>query len=65
MDTTKHEVNQKICDTITQLQIDVESTLEKIFAQAGSKLQLHGQEEVKKGIEDTKQLLESLKSSYV
>lgn len=64
MDTTEQEVNQKICDTITQLQIDVESTLEKIFAQAGS-IQLEEQEEVKKEMEDTKQLLESLKSSYV
>lgn len=65
MGTTEQEVNQKVSDTITQLQTDLESTLGKILAQ-GSRLKLEGrQEEVKKEIEDTRQLLERLKSSYV
>lgn len=65
MNTTEQEVNQKILDRITQLQVDFEGVLKGILERAGSKLKLERREEVQKQIEDTRQLLERLKSKYV
>lgn len=65
MSSIQQEVNQRICDGITQIQADLEVTLAHVFEQAGSKLQLEGRQEFHQQIEQTKQLLEHLKSRYV
>lgn len=65
MNTLQQEVNQKICNEMTQLQADLEGALKKIFEQAGSKIKPEKQEEVTKAIEGTNQLLERFKSRYV
>ncbi len=56
--------NQKILDEITQLQAELEAALKHVLKQAGSRLKLEGREEFNKKIQDTKQLLENLKSKY-
>jgi len=65
MIATEQEVNQKIQERITQLQADFEGALKGIIERAGSKLKLEVREEVQKQIEDTRQILEFLKSKYV
>lgn len=64
MNATELEINQKICDDMTQLQIDLEQALKNIFEQAGSKIKPEKQQEVQKGIENTKLILENFKSRY-
>ncbi|MBD2776509.1 hypothetical protein [Iningainema tapete] len=64
MNATELEINQKICDDMTQIQIALEQALKNIFEQAGSKIKPEKQEEVKKGIENTKLILEHFKSRY-
>jgi len=59
------DMRQKICDDVTQLQSDLEGALQRIFEQAGSKIEPERQEEVQKKVEATKQLLERFKSRYI
>ncbi|MBR8838025.1 MAG: hypothetical protein DSM106950_29495 [Stigonema ocellatum SAG 48.90 = DSM 106950] len=65
MSNTEHKINEKIYDHMTQLQVDLERALKNILEQAGSKINLERQQEVKQQIEDTKQLIERMKSRYV
>ncbi|MUL37181.1 hypothetical protein [Gloeocapsopsis dulcis] len=64
MNTNPQEVNQKIRDNMTQLQIDLEKTFKKIFEQAGSKIKPEKQDEIQKAIDSTKLLLERFKCRY-
>lgn len=64
MGINQQENNQKILDEITHLQAELEAALKHVLEQAGSKLKLEGREEFHKKIQDTKQLLENLKSKY-
>lgn len=57
--------HQKICDDVTQLQIELDTTLQKFLEQAGHKIQINQQEALKQSVESTKQRLERLKSYYV
>ncbi len=61
MSLTQQEIKQKICDDVTQIQADLDGTLQRILKQAGSKIEPEKQEEVQKKVEDTKQLLEYFK----
>jgi molecular chaperone DnaK len=65
MSPTKQKINQKIFDEMTQIQIDLEKALKNIFEQAGSKIKPEKQEAVKREVEDTKQLIEWFKSTYL
>ncbi|GEM_PF-5796111 len=65
MSPTKQKNNQKIFDEMTQIQIDLEKALKNIFEQAGSKIKPEKQEAVKREVEDTKQLIERFKSTYL
>lgn len=65
MSPTKQKINQKIFDEMTQIQIDLEKALKNIFEQAGSKIKPEKQEAVKREVEDTKQLIERFKSTYL
>ncbi len=65
MSPTKQKINQKIFDEMTQIQIDLEKSLKNIFEQAGSKIKPEKQEAVKREVEDTKQLIERFKSTYL
>ncbi|MBD3884714.1 hypothetical protein IFO70_23535 [Phormidium tenue FACHB-886] len=58
------DIKQKIYNDITQLQVDLESALQRVFEQAGSKIELEKQEEVQQKIAATKQLLERFKGRY-
>lgn len=64
MSLIQQDVNQKICDEVTQLQTDLERALKYVFEQAGSKIKPEKQEEVQQNMEGTKQLLERFKSRY-
>ncbi|MEH2000638.1 MAG: hypothetical protein V7L00_18155 [Nostoc sp.] len=64
MSANEQENNHRIRDEMTQIQIDLERALKNILEQAGSKIQLEKQEEFKKGIEGTQQILEHFKSRY-
>jgi hypothetical protein len=64
MNTTQQDVNQKICDVMTQLQVDLEGALRQVFEQAGSKIKPEQQVAVQQEIESTKQLLERFKNRY-
>ncbi|NJR66054.1 MAG: hypothetical protein HC772_13205 [Leptolyngbyaceae cyanobacterium CRU_2_3] len=50
---------------VTQLQSGLETALQRIFEQAGSKIELQKQQEVQQKVEGTKQLLERFKTQYV
>ena len=65
MSISELDMRQKICDDVTQLQSDLEGALQRIFEQAGSKIEPERQEEVQKKVEGTKQLLERFKSRYI
>lgn len=62
---TVHYSHQKICDDVTQLQIELDATLQTFLDQAGSKVQRDRQEELKQNVASTKQRLEHLKGYYV
>lgn len=64
MNTKEQELNQKICDDMTQIQADLERALKMLFERTGNKIKPEKQEEVQKEIEGTKQLLERFKSRY-
>ncbi|MEH2363296.1 hypothetical protein [Nostoc sp.] len=64
MSTKEQEINHRIHDEMTQIQIDLERAFKNILEQAGSKIQPEKQEEFKKEIEGTKQILEHFKSRY-
>ncbi len=64
MNTAKKVVNQNICEKMTQIQEDLEVTLNKIFEQAGSNIQSKKQAEYTKAIEGTKQVFERFKGKY-
>ncbi|PPS39614.1 hypothetical protein [Chroococcidiopsis sp. TS-821] len=64
MPNPHQEINQRILDTMTQLQTDLDKALQKIFEQAGSKIQLEKQEEFQREVENTKLLLKRFKSRY-
>ncbi len=64
MSANEQENNHRIHDEMTQIQIDLERALKNILEQAGSKIQPEKQEEFKKEIEGTKQILERFKSRY-
>ncbi len=55
---------QQIRDDITQLQIDLESVLQKIFDTAGGKIDSEKRELVQQDIKKTQQCLEFLKDKY-
>lgn len=61
---TCQQTNPKIYDEIAQLQSGLNKVLQEILEQAGSKIQLEGQAEVKQSMERTNQLLEVFKNSY-
>lgn len=56
--------NSKIYNEIAQLQSGLDKVLQEILEQAGSRIQLEGQEGVKQSMERTNQLLEVFKNSY-
>lgn len=58
------EIKQKICNDITQLQVDLQAALQRVLEQAGSKIELEKQEEVQQKFADTQQLLERFKGRY-
>ncbi|MBD2461273.1 hypothetical protein H6G89_09465 [Oscillatoria sp. FACHB-1407] len=64
MNTIQQEINQNICDSMTQLHVDVERALRQIFEQAGTRIKPEQQEAVEKEMESTKQLVERFKSRY-
>ncbi|MHC5932897.1 hypothetical protein [Nostoc sp.] len=64
MSANQQETNHRIRDEMTQIQIDLERALKNILEQAGSKIQPEKQDEFKKEIEGTKQILERFKSRY-
>lgn len=64
MGNTRQEDNQKIFDDMTQIQTELEAVLNKILEQAGTRIQPTQQEEVRKRIEGTNQLLELFKHRY-
>jgi hypothetical protein len=61
---TEQDIRQKICDDLTQLQSGLQAALQKIFEQAGNRIEPAKQEEVQQKVEGTKQLLENFKSRY-
>ncbi|MEH1911162.1 MAG: hypothetical protein V7L05_05930 [Nostoc sp.] len=64
MSANEQETNHRIRDEMTQIQIDLERALKNILEQAGSKIKPDKQEEFKKEIEGTKQIIERFKSKY-
>lgn len=64
MNTTAKGVNQNICKNITQIQKDLEVTLNHIFEQAGSNIQVEKQAEYTQAIENTKKVIEKFKNKY-
>ncbi|KAF3889325.1 MULTISPECIES: hypothetical protein [Nostocales] len=64
MEISEQELSQKICDDVTQIEVDLETALKEILEQAGSKIKPEKQEEIKKEMEGTKQVLERFKSRY-
>jgi hypothetical protein len=64
MSANEQENNHRIHDEMTQIQIDLERALKNILEQAGNKIKPEKQEEFRKEIEATKQILECFKSRY-
>ena len=64
MNSTDQETQQKIYDSMFQLQADIETALKRIFEQAGSKIQPEKQEEVQQKLVGTKQVIERCRSKY-
>ncbi|QLE39542.1 hypothetical protein FD723_02845 [Nostoc sp. C052] len=64
MSVNQQEYNHRIHHEMTQIQIDLERALKNILEQAGSKIKPEKQEELKKEVEGTKQILELFKSRY-
>ncbi|MEH1826632.1 MAG: hypothetical protein V7L22_14915 [Nostoc sp.] len=64
MSVNQQEYNHRIHHGMTQIQIDLERALKNILEQAGSKIKPEKQEELKKEVEGTKQILELFKSRY-
>ena len=64
MNTTHQETQQKIYDSMFQLQADLETALKRIFEQAGNRIQPEKQEEVQQKIAQTKQVIERFKGKY-
>ncbi|WP_265273459.1 hypothetical protein [Nostoc sp. KVJ3] len=64
MNANEQEINHRIFDDMTQIQIDLEIALKNILEEAGGKIKPDKQEEFKKEIEGTKQILERFKSRY-
>ncbi|MBN3962091.1 hypothetical protein [Nostoc sp. NMS8] len=64
MSVNEQECNYRIHNEMTQIQIDLERALKNILEQAGSKIKPEKQEELKKEVEDTKQIIERFKSRY-
>ncbi|MEH2115285.1 hypothetical protein [Nostoc sp.] len=64
MSVNQQESNYRIHYEMTQIQIDLERALKNILEQAGSKIKPEEQEELKKEVEGTKQIIELFKSRY-
>ncbi|MEH1819538.1 MAG: hypothetical protein V7L31_10755 [Nostoc sp.] len=64
MSVNQQESNYRIHNEMTQIQIDLERALKNILEQAGSKIKPEKQEELKKEVEGTKQIIELFKSRY-
>ncbi|MFN6481456.1 MULTISPECIES: hypothetical protein [unclassified Nostoc] len=64
MNANEQQINHRIHDEMTQIQIDLEKALKNILEQAGNKIKPDKQEEFKKEIEGTQQILERFKSRY-
>jgi hypothetical protein len=64
MNIFHEEINQRICDDIIQLQLDLDGILKQIFDQAGNKIKPEQQAEVEQNIAGIRNLLECLKNSY-
>lgn len=64
MCSTRQEDHRKICNDMTQIQIELEGVLQQILERAGNKIKPLKQEEARKRIEGTKQLLELFKLRY-
>jgi tRNA uridine 5-carbamoylmethylation protein Kti12 len=65
MNIAEQEIRQKICEDVTQLQVDLQTALQSIFEQAGHRIQPEKQQEVQQKFAGTQQLLEHFKSRYV
>lgn len=64
MNSIEKTPNSNICSKITQIETDLEATLNKIFAQAGEQIKLEKQAEYTQAIEGTKQVFHRFKSKY-
>ena len=64
MNNTKQDVNQNICEKMTQIQEDVEALLNKIFEKAGNNIQAEKQAEYIRAIAGTRQVIERFKNKY-
>jgi regulation of enolase protein 1 (concanavalin A-like superfamily) len=62
--TTDYPMHQQICNDVTQLQLQLDVLLQSLFDQAGSRIQVDRQTELRQSIEITKQQLENLKGRY-
>jgi hypothetical protein len=62
MDNTEQEIQQKICDDVTQIQAEMGITVRRILQQAGGKIGLQQQAAIQREVECTKRSLERFKS---
>lgn len=64
MNTTETKKTSNVCHNITQIETDLESTLNKIFAQAGSNIKIESKEKYTQEIANTKQVFAKFKSQF-
>ena len=64
MNSIKKGFSYTICQRMTQIQDELEATLNKIFEQAGSNIKSEQQEEYLTAIEETKQVFNHFKIKH-
>jgi hypothetical protein len=62
MTTTEQDLQQKICDDVTQLQADLGIAVRTIFQLANGKIGLERQAEIQQQLQNTEQTLERFKT---
>ncbi|MBD1820969.1 hypothetical protein H6F51_00315 [Cyanobacteria bacterium FACHB-DQ100] len=63
--TAPSSSHRKIYNDITQIQVQLDATLQSMLEQAGSRIHIDRQTELKQNIESTNQRLEKLKAQYI
>jgi regulation of enolase protein 1 (concanavalin A-like superfamily) len=62
---TTSSIHQRIYNNITHLQLELDAAFQKLLDQAGNRIQIDRQTELRQGMESTQQRLDKLKGQYI